>query len=60
VDSCRGLLFTQEQEPLSVFRFEPEQEPESTLRSLQKAIKIFKEPIEISVMMLVVEQNGIN
>ena len=30
------------------FRFEPEQEPKSTLRSVEEPIKIFKGPIKIS------------
>jgi len=43
------------------FRFKPEQEPESALRSVQEPIKIFQGPIKISVTMLVVvKQNGIN
>jgi len=42
------------------FRFEPQQE-ESKLRSVQEPIKIFKGPIKISVMMLVVvKQNRIH
>jgi len=41
------------------FRFEPE--PESTLRFVQEPIKMFKESIEISVMMpVIVKWNGIN
>ena len=43
------------------FRFEPEQEPESTLRSVQELIKYFKGPVKISVIMIVVfKQNGNN
>ena len=43
------------------FKFDPEQEPESTLRSVQELNKYFKGPVKISVMMLVVcKQNGIN
>ena len=34
------------------FRLEPEQKPESTLRSVQEPIKIFKGPIKNFVMML--------
>jgi len=41
-------------------KFEREQEPESTLRSVQELIKYFKGPVKIYVMMLVVfKQNGI-
>jgi len=39
------------------FRFEPKQEPESTLRSVQEPINIWN---LISEMMLFVEQSGIN
>jgi len=39
--------------------FRPEQEPESTLKSVQGPIKILKGPIKISISMLVVKQNGI-
>ena len=42
-------------------KFEPQQDPEWTLRSVQEPNKHFKGPIRISVMMLVViKLNGIN
>jgi len=42
------------------FKFKPEQEPESTFRSVQEPIKHFKGLIKFSVMMLVVfKLNGI-
>jgi len=51
VDSCQSWHFKLEQEP----------GPASTLRSVQEPIKIFKGPIGILVMMLVVvKQNGNN
>jgi len=42
------------------FRFEAEQDPELTCKSVQQPIKNFKGLIKISIMMLVIKQNGIN
>jgi len=62
VDSGRSLHFRQEPERGGqYFWFEPKQEPEFTLRSVQEPIKIFREPFEIfAIMLVVVKQNGIN
>jgi len=44
VDSRRSFHFRMEQSRSQYFRFEPEQEPEPILRSVQEQIKIFKRP----------------
>jgi len=60
VDSFWSLHFRPEQEPESIFRFEPEQEPdpESTLKVCAGAKPNFKGPISV-VMLVGVKQNGI-
>jgi len=50
VDSCLSLHFRADRSRSHSFKFEPE----STLRSVQEPIKIFKAAFEITVMMLVV------
>jgi len=62
VDSGWSCILGWSRSRSQYFSFKPEQEgPESTLRSGQEPIKIFKEPVKIFVMMLaVVKQNAIN
>ena len=50
VDSCLSFHFRADRSRSHSFKFEPE----STLRSVQESIKIFKAAFEITVMMLVV------
>jgi len=53
-------IFGRSRSQSQYFKFELEQEPESTLRSVQELIKYFKGPVKISVMMLVAfKQNEI-
>ena len=54
MDSARVWILGRNRSRSQYFKLEPEQEPESTLRSVQESIKHTKVSTKVSLMMLVV------